>query len=243
MTVIANYGRQVLKALKHLHKNKIYAINLHAGNVLVQENTDVVKLTDYESIFLDLSLKNVNCYDYIFTKYEKERIDDNESDILFDIFTPNLNLFEKVDVISFGRLIYEMYMGKELKAPYPDEIELNEIDSQDLKAVFNVIFPQKIDYKYEKYTDLPDVGVNELLKMKFFMSYYSYEDRNSDADNTSNKQSSIFQQNHKKTHFNQKNDILDLGLEFEAYSEVKEEIYKQKDFIKKNLKRINMQKV
>ena len=164
--MISQYGRQILEALNYLHSHKWYHMNLHTGNIILDH--DSIKISELENFVNDLPIKNENYYNYVFTNFNNETFLKNDISVLSEIFSYNYNIFEKFDIISFGRVIYEMTFGKELKAPYPDDMEYNDIDNS-IADILRLIFVKK----YSKFNSnstitLPDVSAGDLLKHKFF---------------------------------------------------------------------------
>ena len=183
--MIANYGRQILQALKYLHANNFYHLHLHCGNILVDDKFNKIKLTELENFVCNLPVKNEQFFNFIFDdlnynrneisnnskktqlqKFENNHKNNNTNDntnLFTDIFKNQFNIFEKIDIISFGRIIYEMSTGKDLKSAFPDEIELNDMDI-DIANVLKIIFSRarnnNLNYK--------DISIKDLLNMKLF---------------------------------------------------------------------------
>ena len=61
-----------------------------------------------------------------------------------------------------------MYFGKQLNSSYPDQLEIDDIESEELKEVFNKIFPLKKGHMNKKYVDAPSLSANLLLNLRFF---------------------------------------------------------------------------
>jgi hypothetical protein len=135
-------------------------MNLHSGNILI--DNDIVKIGDIDNFVNDLPIKNEAYFSYVFANKQME------NSILTDMFTNNYNIFEKIDIISFGRIIYEMTFGKELKAPYPDDIEYNYIDPT-VADLLRLIFVKKYSrMNSNSLVSVPEVNVSELLRHKLF---------------------------------------------------------------------------
>eukprot|EP00340_Litonotus_pictus_P004300 CAMPEP_0170516654 /NCGR_PEP_ID=MMETSP0209-20121228/2813_1 /TAXON_ID=665100 ORGANISM="Litonotus pictus, Strain P1" /NCGR_SAMPLE_ID=MMETSP0209 /ASSEMBLY_ACC=CAM_ASM_000301 /LENGTH=271 /DNA_ID=CAMNT_0010801613 /DNA_START=583 /DNA_END=1395 /DNA_ORIENTATION=+ len=228
LTLIALYGRQILEALNHFHSNRVFFMNLHSGNVLVNTNTNKVKLLDFESFYFDLPIKYEQHYFYLIElfleEYQKQNFD-KQSAMLSDIFSPKFNVFEVIDMVSFGRVIYEMYTGKELKAPYPDELEYPEMEDS-IKGVLKSIFPVKVKTSYNsktKFVGYPEVSAADLLKTKFFAEATSCE-FGFEEDRKQKKREEKFADKISV-------DSEDLRFEVDGLSHIKEEIFNQKRFI------------
>ncbi|XP_035677977.1 PX domain-containing protein kinase-like protein isoform X2 [Branchiostoma floridae] len=91
LPAIRTCGRQVLEALKFLHDKGWFYGQLHAGNVMLEENC--CRLLDLENSVLGLP----PYYRYFLTQLRK------------------VQTMEQVDVYSFGHLVYEMAFGDQLQ--------------------------------------------------------------------------------------------------------------------------------
>ena len=175
INLISVYGKQILEALSYLHYNKWYHMHLHSGNVLVDDNQNEIRLAGLEIFVNDISTRNEHLLNYAFENFTQggnsnmnnTKFDKN-SEILSEIFKNTYNIFEKIDIICFGRLMYEMAFGRELKAPFPDNLEYQDMDS-NLVEIFRFIFNKKESNINTNFVySVPDVTVNDLLKMRFF---------------------------------------------------------------------------
>jgi hypothetical protein len=209
-------------------------MNLHSGNVLVNTKTNKVKIIDFDGFLFDYPSRNEQYFFYLvelfIEEYSKQSYD-KQSAMLSDLFNPKYNVFEAIDVVSFGRLVYEMYTGKELKAPYPDEIEYPEM-SPEIKEILRLIFPLKNRIKNNSksyYIAYPDVSVESLLKMSFF----SNSDENEIDINRYEKNEK------KKAKKNLDYDSTNLNFEFDGLSHIKEEIFNHQKFISQQYAKIN----
>lgn len=176
ITLVSTYGRQILEALSYLHMNKWYHMHLHAGNVLIDDSGEEIRLTGLDLFVNDLPIRNEHLFNYAFENLNQGLDNcnqykfDKNSQILSDIFKNTFNIFEKIDLILFGRLLYEMAVGKELKAPFPDNLEYQEMDP-NLVEVFRLIFNKKESNINSNIMHcVPDVSANDLLKLRFFNS-------------------------------------------------------------------------
>ncbi len=162
---ITLYGRQILEGLVYLHSIKWYHMNLHSGNIII--DNEIVKITDIENFVNDLPIKNEAFFSYVFSNFSKQNIKTDIS-LLTDVFTCNYNIFEKIDIISFGRIVYEMTFGKELKAPFPDDIEYNDIDP-NIADLLRIIFVKKYSkMNSNSIISVPEVTAADLLRHKLF---------------------------------------------------------------------------
>lgn len=260
---ISNYGIQILSALNYLHNNNTYHLNLHSGNVLIDNNNCTnIKITDFENIYLGLNFRKELYYLYIFKKYIIENKQNSydyykNSNILYDIFSPKANIFEIIDIVSFGRIMYEMYTGKELNAPYPDEIELFEFENSDFKDLINEIFPRNIDNLGNSFVDIPRVNAIELSKFPLFKNYKhvlktfdhnikksknnsfsNFQESNLLSKSDLNKLDSESYNTHSEESKDAKINLYNMGLEFNTYDEVKEKTFDNLYFINLMLNKI-----
>lgn len=190
-SLISLYGKQILAALHYLHSNKWYHLHLHSGNVLVDEKTQGIKITELENFVCDLPLKNEQYYYFIYEEFNFEKNpnssnsnnlkeyqnnnSNNNNNIFSDIFKSQFNIFEKIDIISFGRILYEMTTGKELKSPFPDELEYKDMDIE-IAVILKTIFHRKNNKfqlnNYNNYNNNVKASSEntaaDLLNFKFF---------------------------------------------------------------------------
>jgi serine/threonine protein kinase len=176
--------------LKYLHKNNWYHLHLHSGNILIDEKSDIIKITELENSVCNLPIKNEQFYNFIYedlnynssntknfnknlnlNKNDNDNKNKNEKNSLFaDIFKYNYNVFEKIDIISFGRILYEMVTGKELKSSFPDELELNDMDT-DIANILRCIFMRNGKNRNNNIninSNFKEIKIDNLLDMKFF---------------------------------------------------------------------------
>jgi len=196
---------------------------LHSGNILINENDQTLKISELENFICDLPVKNEQYYYFIYEEFNleknniyinpnfdnlkesKKHIHNNNNDIFSDIFKNQYNSFEKLDLISFGRILYEMATGKELKAPYPDELEYKDMDTE-ISLILRMIF-QKKNSKFNKNNNKnSDLSAKELLKLNFFNPETSYD------LNTDNKKRDISNNKEKITENNQENGKITFQL-------------------------------
>jgi len=165
-------------------------LHLHSGNILINEKNQTIKISELENFISDLPIKNEQYFFYLYDELNYENnnlnnnpysknikdsyknVENNNMDIFNDIFKNQFNIFEKIDIISFGRVLYEMTTGKELKAPYPDELEYKDMDIE-IAQILRTIFQRKnskLNYNnnnnnLNKFTE---ISAKDLLKLNFF---------------------------------------------------------------------------
>jgi len=171
-SLISFYGRQILETLVYLHDHKIYHLHLHAGNILIDKNNNI-HISGLENFICDLTIRNQNHYNYVIDNIcidEKNNFKNNLN-LFSDIYRNQFNIFEKIDIISFGRIIYEMTFGKELNCYYPDEMEYNLID-KEITSILKTIFFEKNLKLNSNIKELklspPDATAKDLINLEFF---------------------------------------------------------------------------
>lgn len=227
MKLIFNYSSQILQTLNEFHNNRVYFLNLHSGNVLL-DNNNRVKLVDFEGFYFDFPIKNEQYYHYLINLYIEEYFHDKQNQMLNDIFTPKVNIFEIIDIVSFGRLLYEMHTGKELNAPYPDPIEYQDMN-EDIEEILKLIFPFKMKMKKGekiRYIGFPEVKISDVLNLKYFKSNLSNSFK---VEKDGKKNNIIETERNKNADFSVYSD--NFKLEFDTLSYIKEEIFNQYRFI------------
>lgn len=218
-------------------------MNLHSGNILVNTNTNIIRLVDFESFFFNYALKHEHYYYYLielFVQENYQELNDKQSAMLKDIFNSKHNIFEAIDTVAFGRLLYEMYTGKELTAPYPDPIEYPEME-ESIRDVLMKIFPIKIrnygGQNKHKYVGFPDINIKGLLKFDLFSDDNESSSSNKEKNYNSNKSDNDSEVN-KNNNF-----AFNIGSEFkfeiDRLSFIKEEIFNQSIFVSQKISRIN----
>ena len=162
---------------------------MHSGNVLVDVKTQQIKITELENFVCDLPSKNEQFYYFIYEEFNYEKNanfsngnnskdsqknnnnsnNNNNNNLFSDIFKGQFNIFKNIDILSFGRILYEMTSGKELKAPFPDELEYKDMDieiAQILRAIF-LRKNNKFNYNGDQNCNY-SISAADLLKLKFF---------------------------------------------------------------------------
>ncbi len=171
--MISVFGKQILEVLNYLHSNRWYHLHLHTGNILVDEKIQNIKISELENFVCGMPLKNEQYFYFIFEDFNQEynqfqskNSNKNNTALFSDIFKNQYNVFEKIDIISFGRVIYEMTTGKELKSLCPDELEYKDMDIE-IANILRSIFVKKNNFSNNG-LKMPEITVAELLKIKFF---------------------------------------------------------------------------
>lgn len=96
--------------------------------------------------------------------FSGKKNEENSYSIFSDIFKYDFNVFERFDIVAFGRILYEMATGRELKNSFPDELELKDMDL-DLSNILRIIFMR---YKQRNQKNSKEIKIDNLLNLKFF---------------------------------------------------------------------------
>ena len=123
-----------------------------------------------------------------------------------------------------------MYTGKELKAPYPDELEYSDMD-ENIKMILKKIFPRKKRINHyntkQSFISYPEIGISELLKLDFFSTTNNEQFAGQPKNDKKEKKKNNFLKDYDKFSI----DSDQFKLEFDNLSHIKEEIYNQQRFI------------
>jgi len=186
--------------LNYLHKNNFYHLHLHTGNILLADKSNTIKLTELENFVCNLPVKNEQYFNFLIddlnydnnnNNTSKKFNSNNNTNLFTDIFKNQFNIFEKIDIISFGRILYEMATGKELKSSFPDEIELNDMDNEISDVLRLVFFRAKNNNRNNnnnnnnnsQHPHFKDcISIKDLLNMKLFNN----NNNNDDEENLQN---------------------------------------------------------
>ena len=199
-SVLEGIAHDIIHALFSLHKKGIYLLNLHCGNILLDDDT-TINLNDIESLIKDNS---DTFYDYIYIYYKQ-----NTS------YT-KLNLFEAIDVISYGRILYEMFTGNELKQH--EAKTFSEVDNVCIKEILTKIFPFK---------GICGVSAKDILHMEPFTREKKKSKFNifgirkeSDSDDEDE----------------EKEKLMSNAIEVDNFSSIKDILYNESNLLKRKVK-------
>jgi len=121
---IAVIGKHVLQGLQFLKKRKFSYKALHSGNVLFNNGT--YRLAGLETIFFGHKIKHHNL---VVKALEKINGAQSSGELSWDY-----------DVICFGRLLFEMALGHELRKSMPDPEQLTGKAEYMLIEILVIIF-------------------------------------------------------------------------------------------------------
>jgi serine/threonine protein kinase len=218
------YGKQILKALAYLHELKWYHMHLHTGNILIDNDGMSVRLTELENFANNIPVKNEMYLNYVYSNFNTNN---SYNTTLTEVFKANTNVFEKIDIVCFGRVLYELTFGKELKAPYPDEMEYNNLD-KDIADILQQIFPRVKKGTY--IVTVPSVSASDLLSHKFFQ-----EDNNNGEDGNENVHGK-FKNYLLDDDFDRHSGNFEINVNDESFcSFIKETVFDQNKFLKTKL--------
>lgn len=137
---IARYGRQILEALNFLHEKGLPYGNLHTGNLSMDEEGRRIRLLDIENGVLGVP----SFYRPYFVQHRR------------------INTLQKIDVYSFGHVLYEMIFGSPLHESTCDNLP------EDCPATLKNIISSILSSDACR-TGLPTV--DGLLSNPFFSSF------------------------------------------------------------------------
>lgn len=223
---------QLLNYLDFINKKGYYHLNIHLGNILIDLNqNDKIYVSELENSSLNLSIRNEHYYDHLFDGLDVSKTKFNSN--LSGIFNSSFNIFEKFELVSLGRVIYELATGRELKANYPDEVEYSGFD-EDISNILKLLFNKKQSKVNSKYIiSYPEVSIFNLLKLNCFDKktvIYNHPIENKEGNlNFNDDYGSISE------HVFLNNTFKD----YDNYSFLKEKIFNQEQFIKNKLKNKN----
>ena len=200
-SVLEGIAHDIIHALFSLHKKGIYLLNLHCGNILIDDDTKI-KINDIESIIKD---NTDTFYDYIYTYYK------NKSSYT------KLILFEAIDVVSYGRILYEMFTGNELKQH--EAKTFSEVDNVCIKEILTKIFPFK---------GICSVNAKDILHMEPFVQkekqkskfniFGIKKENDSDDDDEENEK------------------LMSNSIEVDNFSSIKDILYNESNLLKRKVK-------
>ena len=207
---IAKISRQILLLLKRLHKNNIYHLNLHSGNVLIDSDFNI-KINDLEMI--------------IFSKYKRQ--DENFFNDLFEYYLSNpignfLKVFEAIDIISFGKILYEISTGNEMETPYLNLKNLENID-KDIIDLLKLIFPQN---------NICSSSVKQLLKMDLVKNNFIDEEQENNEMNDDDDDNFIIIHFDDDSDSEQNNENSNQNID-DKFKNLKNILFNEKQFLEK----------
>ena len=206
---ISKFSRQILLLLKRLHKNNIYHLNLHSGNILV-DNDNNIKVNDLEMIiFSDL-----------------KRQDENFFSSLFEYYSSNpkgnvLNIFEVIDIISFGKILYEISTGSEMENSELNIKKLENID-KDIIDILKLIFPKD---------NICSVSIKQILKMNLVKDNFIDDDSDNNEMNDDDDDNFIIVHYDDDSDSEKDNENSSLISSNNKYLNIKNILFNEKQFI------------
>ncbi len=208
---ISKFSRQILLLLKRLHKNNIYHLNLHSGNILV-DNDNNIKVNDLEMVILsDLKRQDENFFSYLFEYYSS-----NPKGNL-------LNIFEVIDIISFGKILYEISTGSEMKNAELNIKKIENID-KDIIDILKLIFPKD---------NICSVSIKQILKMNLVKNNFIDDDSDNNEMNDDDDDNFIIVHYDDDSDSEKDNENSSLISSNNNYSNIKNILFNEKQFIEK----------
>lgn len=210
---IPKFAHEIAKALYTLHKNNFFLLNLNTGNIFIDEYGKI-KINGIELILMD--------NEDVFYNYIYEFFNSNQK-----YFSPasNLNLFEVIDTVSFGRVLYEMASGNPLTTNYPND--LDKLGNFEIKEILMNIFPLK---------GICNIKLKEILQMKLFSSITNEENKKSKFNFFGLKKNKN-DSDDDEDEFNENNDDNENNHLVSNYLQTNDQFYSVKDILynQKNL--------
>ena len=208
---ISKFSRHILLLLKRLHKNNIYHLNLHSGNILV-DNDNNIKVNDLEMVILS----------------DLKRQDDNFFSYLFEYYSSNpkgnvLNIFEVIDIISFGKILYEISTGSEMENSELNIKKLENID-KDIIDILKLIFPKD---------NICSVSIKQILKMNLVKDNFIDDDSDNNEMNDDDDDNFIIVHYDDDSDSEKDNENSSLISSNNNYSNIKNILFNEKQFIEK----------
>ena len=206
---ISKFSRQILLLLKRLHKNNIYHLNLHSGNILV-DNDNNIKVNDLEMIiFSDLKRQDENFFSSLFEYYSS-----NPKDNV-------LNIFEVIDIISFGKILYEISTGSEMENSELNIKKLENID-KDIIDILKLIFPKD---------NICSVSIKQILKMNLVKDNFIDDDSDNNEMNDDDDDNFIIVHYDDDSDSEKDNENSSLISSNNKYLNIKNILFNEKQFI------------
>ena len=208
---ISKFSRQILLLLKRLHKNNIYHLNLHLGNILI-DNDNNIKVNDLEMIILsDLKRKDEDFFSYLFEYYSSNP----KGNVL--------NIFEVIDIISFGKILYEISTGSEMKNAELNVNLLENID-KDIIDILKLIFPKD---------NICSVSIKQILKMNLVKDNFIDDDSDNNEMNDDDDDNFIIIHYDDDSDSDKDNENSSLLSSNSNFSNIKNILFNEQQFIEK----------
>ena len=208
---ISKFSRQILLLLKRLHKNNIYHLNLHLGNILI-DNDNNIKVNDLEMIILsDLKRKDEDFFSYLFEYYSSNPKGNF------------LNIYEAIDIISFGKILYEISTGSEMKNAELNVNLLENID-KDIIDILKLIFPKD---------NICSVSIKQILKMNLVKDNFIDDDSDNNEMNDDDDDNFIIIHYDDDSDSDKDNENSSLLSSNSNFSNIKNILFNEQQFIEK----------
>ena len=167
LAAVAKYGRQVLEALAFLHARGLFHLHLHSGNVLLgksralnragkRQGGNVARLSDFENGLLALERAATLQQYTLPLEHERRKAqsagggggggdegDGGEGGAAGPGgggSSRDIAALQEIDVLLFGRLLYEMAFGREMGSVSPDYSSLGAKVPEEVAAALDLIF-------------------------------------------------------------------------------------------------------
>ena len=152
--LLCYFAKQILDGLKICHNKKILHLDIKPQNILINNEINA-KITDFSSSY---KYSNTHGSDQIKLPYAGTSLYMSPEVLKGDII--NVNDCDKIDIFSFGVLLYKLAFGE---FPYKIRYE----DNKDINALYNKINYEPLEFpKNVKVSEIFKNFITKLLKKK-----------------------------------------------------------------------------
>ena len=172
---VIDYAWQLINMIFILHNHGIFHLHIHSENILINED-NVLLLNDIENaLFSNFKHKRQEFLEYIYQYYNWKR-KEKDSFMFADDHKNKISLYEVIDIVSYGSVLYEMIMGDTMKTHKLSADDLNTLGyfNYDIEQLMRKIFPLN---------GICSITAKEICMMNMFKKYNSNFNKNCDINN------------------------------------------------------------